>query len=46
MVEAAVAWILLVTGIIQQSGEVLMAAGLFAVACNLCLIRDEMRGKH
>lgn len=45
MIENIIAWGLLIVGMFSDDSQMLMAAGLFAIACNLNRMVDFMRKK-
>ena len=45
MIEAIIAWALLIWGVVSKDPQILMAAGLFAIACNLNRMVDFMKEK-
>lgn len=45
MIENIIAWGLLIWGVVGTDAQILMAAGLFAIACNLNHMVDFMRKK-
>lgn len=45
MLEFIISFLLLIIGICAQDGQVLIASGLFSIACNLSSITDVIRKK-
>ena len=42
MIECVMAWLLLIIGIIKRDGELLIASGAFAIACELWAHRKKI----
>lgn len=46
MVECVMAWILLIVGFLEGSGQLLIASGAFAVACNVYRLVDVLKDRN
>jgi hypothetical protein len=43
MIEEIIAWALLLYGFVNKESQIIMASGLFAIACNLSHIKDVIK---